>query len=155
MKHATKPAVWGILVLLCPLACLLSCSTSEPETKLSLQITEQPQGGRIVFAVRTDFKGKLEFKAGEGLFQSSGEPEPITATVEWWWEDVTRENTQVMKTEEITFTTETWTDTSSILVAPFGSILKDYYWVKIHWTDKDANKTPRLIESEKAFCEGY
>lgn len=118
------------------------------KTSLIILIISHPQGGYEISILSCTFQGKLETHGG-GIFGSK-EPRPITAFVEWWWEDGYHQNAQVIKSETYTFTSKEPVMYTTTYSAPPGYVLLNYFWVKIKWTDEDG--TPHTIESAKAYC---
>ena len=137
------------LIILFVVIALAGCSKTEPETTLTISFTQNPSGGNNTTSVSAQYKGNLNFIEGTGLLQPAGEPEPITATVKWWWENFSGGGDQIVKSEMVTFDSETSTTKSATYEANPGYILMNYYWVEIHWTDDDGSHS---IQSSKAFC---
>lgn len=120
----------------------------KPDTLLVVAITSNPQGGNLTSSVSCTFTGTLETSGG-GLFASKT-PDPITATVEWWWENYYHEDQGQKKSETFTFSTEDAESETTTYAADSGYVLLNYWWVKISWTDGD--DTPHTLESSKAYC---
>lgn len=137
----------SIIVLMLVFA--VACNPfKKPDTALVVSITSNPQGGSQRSSVSCTFTGTLETSGG-GLFASKT-PAPITATVEWFWENYYHENETQQKSESYTFTTDEAESQTTTYSASTGYILLNYWWVKISWTDGDG--TPHTVESTKAYC---
>lgn len=129
-----------VLCLFC--LTLMSCQKQDelqPETILSVSITEQPIGGLNVPTVSATYIGTI-----------TGTVEPIDVTVEWFVESLTQENTFAINTQTIKFTegTSIAKTTACPVLDPYRYSV--YYWVKFTWTD---DKGKHSIQSNKAFCE--
>lgn len=122
---------------LCLIVLFLGCP--KKESILSVSITQHPQGGANVSTVSCTFQGEL----------TQGQ-DPISVTVEWWWEDANHANGAIQKTETFTFSSESPTSYTTSYSAGAGYILLNYWWVKIRWTNGDGSTG--LVESGKAFC---
>lgn len=132
------------LVVLLGTICLFGGCISK-KTFLTISITSDPQGGWSTSSLSCSFRGYLEARGG--LF---GGVHPITATVEWWWENYYHQNSQKMKSKTYTFSTKGTTTRTTTYSAASGYVLLNYWWVKIKWTDEDGNSY--TIQSNKAYC---
>ena len=140
----------NVLSLIALIAMITVGCSKDPKTKLIISFTQHPSGGDGVSSVSTQFRGKLDFTKGKKfIFFSEGDPKPITATVEWWWENYYHQNQEMIKTETQIFNSESYSTRSTIFNAGSGYVLLNYFWVKIHWTDDEGSYS---IESDKAYC---
>lgn len=135
--------VIGLTIILGSMLLLSGCISKK--TSLNVVITSSPQGGRNISRLSCSFEGCLT--ASGGLF---GGVHPITATVEWWWENYFHSNAKVMKSETCEFRTTGPESKSTVYSAGSGYVLLNYYWVKIKWTDEDGSS--HTVESNKAYC---
>ena len=144
MKKMKKSlGVIGLLIMLSSMLLLSGCISKK--TSLNVIITSSPQGGINVSRLSCSFEGCLT--ASGGLF---GGVHPITATIEWWWENYFHTDAKVMKSETHEFRTTGTERSSTVYSTSSGYILLNYYWVKIKWTDE--NGTSHTRESSKAYC---
>jgi hypothetical protein len=127
---------------------LVGCS-EKPKTTLDLRFTEHPCGGCNVGTVSAEFRGRLDFTEGKGIFQSKGSPKHITATVEWWWENAYHGDDEKVHSDHVTFYSESCSTRTTYVTASPGYVSLNYWWVKIRWSDDDGSYT---IESSKAYC---
>ena len=109
------------------------------ETNLTVLITRHPTGGIQVNSVSVYFTGEV-----------LGNITPVSATVEWWWEDGYHSNSKLKSSTEYTFNSSSTTSKTTVWSADSGYILLNYYWVKIRWTDDNGD---HLLESSKAYCK--
>lgn len=135
--------VMGLIIMLGSMLLLSGCISKK--TSLHVNILSHPQGGRNISHLSCSFEGYL--KASGGLF---GGVHPITATVEWWWENYFHSDAKIMKSESHEFKTAGLEMCSTAYSTSAGWILLNYYWVKIKWTDE--NGSSHKIESAKAYC---
>ena len=107
-------------------------------TVLNITITQHPEGGNDVNKVSVEYEGIV-----------SGTIEPISVTVQWWWEDGNHENPNMMNSEETVFNSNNVTTKTTLYSAPVGYVLLNYYWVKLIWTDDTGSHE---LSSSKAYC---
>jgi hypothetical protein len=119
---------------------ITSCDKDDETTPtvLSLNVKTQPEGGRSVNSVSCEFTGSLNVS-----------DKSVQVTVEWWWESLDHENSKLMNSEQVTFSSVNSTSKSTVHSAASGYILLNYYWVKFKWTDDNGSHE---IESGKAYC---
>ena len=143
-----KSTVWCFLFATI-LLFLAGCSRTKPKTTLDINFSQHPSGGHNVSSVSAQFRGRLDFTKGKGIFQSKGSPKSITVTVEWWWENAYGANAQKIESSSVTFYSESYSTQSTYHSASPGYVLLNYWWVKIRWSDDDGS---HRIESSKAHC---
>lgn len=146
-----------LLLLITSAICLLSgCSGSDETTRLDIEITKQPEGGKIIFIVKAELRARLNFSEATGLFKNSGSPEKITAKVEWFWtrDEVDNVGT-LMKTESFDFSSQEWKTFSSSMLSSTETFLTDYFWARISWKNHDGDETEHELLTDKVFCAGY
>ena len=91
----------NILSLIAIIAMIMIGCSKDSKTKLIVSFTQHPYGGYRVSSVSAQFRGKLDFTEGKKfIFFSEGDPKPITATVEWWWENYYHENQKMIERSE-------------------------------------------------------
>lgn len=111
-------------------------------TRLNIEIIQNPTGGYNVDVLYCIFRGWLT--------SSSSEVKPITAHVEWWWENYYGEGDTKVEEKTWTFFTKEPQDVITYLYASPGYVFLNYYWVKIWWYDEDGKYNK--VESSKAYC---
>lgn len=111
-------------------------------TRLSIVIIEHPKGGYNVNYLQCIFKGWLT--------STSNFVTPITAYVEWWWENYYGSGDKIVASGSWIFTSKDPEYIITSLKAPSGYIFLNYYWVKIWWYDEDGKYNK--VESSKAYC---
>jgi len=132
----TKYTVYALMAFV---ICMSIINCGETDTILDVQFFYHPIGGYDITEVDCAFTGEL--------IQGN---EPITAYVEWWWEDAYGSNDQMVWSGYYIFDSDEPELATTYFSAPTGYILLNYYWVKIHWTNEDGSS--REIESNKAYC---
>jgi len=110
----------------------------EETTNLQVNIVDHPEGGTNVQTVTCYFQARL-----------TGGDEPITATVEWWWDDVGQVQ-QAIWSDQWTFTDQDWEDVTTFYTAAVGYVLNGEFWVRIHWNDSEGD--PHEVESDHCNC---
>ena len=119
------------LILLFAIA-LIQCGDN---TTLQVVFEEHPQGGNNITTLECVLRGRLAYGNT-----------PITASVEWWWEDISHLNDTCLWSEEWTFEDTAWQNLNTYYSAPSGYILLHHYWVKVVWGDGYVH------ESDIAWC---
>jgi hypothetical protein len=140
-----------ILTLLGSMLFLTNCAKGVGETTLSVSFADHPDGGTNVTSVSATIRADRNFNDKSTLLETKPEPDPISVTVEWWWENAFGAGDQILKTESFVVESNTKTFTTTFN-ASSGFVLVNYFWVKVSWTDKDENSTQRTLESSKAYC---
>ena len=133
-----KIKLFVLAIIIIPLFSTCHKDQVPAKTQLSVSITQNPSGGAQVNSVSAKFQGSI-----------NGTVKPVSVTAEWWWEDGYHSNSKIKSSTEYTFDSGSITSKSTVLSAPTGYILLNYYWVKITWTDDDGQHS---IESSKAYC---
>jgi hypothetical protein len=116
---------------------LLHCG-GEETTNLQVRWVLQPVGGNNVTTVTATFEGRL-----------SGGDEPITADVEWWWED-TGYSPQVIWSDDWVFADEEWEDVTAWFTAAPGMVLVGEFWVRVSWEDSEGGD--HYSTSNHCYC---
>lgn len=127
------------LIVVALLCCLGVITCGDNDTELDITITSQPSGGANITIVTCTFEAELV-----------GGTTPITATVEWCWEDGNHQNETIVFSDQWTFSSKSPEEVNTYFSAPSGYVLLNYYWVRITWTDEDG--TDNELESNKAYC---
>jgi len=131
-----KKYIAGIVILCC--VCIIRCGGGD--TSLAIKITEQPVGGENISELSCTVRGIL-----------IGGETPITATIDWCWEDFTGDSMRVEKKETYTFSSsDEYEYVTTTHYAGEGYVFYQFWWVRVSWTDEDG--AADTCESAKARC---
>ena len=125
--------------LVIALMAVVGCGDDAVEvTTLDLTITSHPEGGVNIQSVSCTVEGEL-----------IGGDDPVTVTIDWWWEDAAGLNDEIYSTETYTFSENQPIEHTTTYDVPAGFFLLAYWWAEFTWSDDDGSHS---IESNKAFC---
>lgn len=128
-----------VIILLIALITIVGCGDDAVEvTTLDLTIISHPEGGVNIQSVSCVVEGEL-----------IGGDDPVTVTIDWWWEDAAGLNDELYSTETYTFSENQPMEHTTTYDAPAGFFLLCYWWAEFTWSDDDGSHS---IESNKAFC---
>lgn len=130
-----KSLVFFISMMLC-----IACTSCGKDTRLIIDISQHPQGGTNVDSLTCSIMGRLV----DGTLHT-------IATIEWWWCDTLRQNTQAVSQETYTFSQDVWEEYTTVLGPPTVHMLDQGYWVKVKWQDED--DTEHEMNSDTAWCD--
>lgn len=148
-------AIMTYLLTLSFLVFLSGCS-KEPKSTLTEVFITDPLGWDYSNYVEAKVHARIDFEEGQNWIGiPTGDAEPITISIEWWWEDGNGSNDSRVSTDHTTITSTYFLDhhTTRHYADP-GYVLCNYYWIKISWTDDEGSHN---MTSRKAYmdCWGF
>jgi len=117
------------------------------ETLVTVQISQQPQGGLDQTLVRASFVAQLHYEEGT-INVGDAEPDSVQISCEWWWQDGNELNDTFVKLDTFMVSEVDIHEFSSIVVAAPGHVLIDHFWMEISWEDDDGE---HLVSTDKVL----